>query len=170
MAKRTSTVRIREYREADRKTVVRLIEEMQRAMMAFDDLKERTVKPGYGTARLNGILKAISKKKESLYIAEVSGRAVGYVNSHLPEKPSRADILGLREPRKVFGEIDMIYVEPGYRHRGISSGLMGRAEAWLRKNGCNVVIVAYYAKNRKAISLYKKRGYKLGGMHSFKEV
>ncbi len=163
-------ITIRPYRNLDRKTVSKLICDMQRAMMAFDEVRERDIKQGYGEAVLSEMLRAVSSRKECLYVAVAGSEVVGYVNGSRPGKPSRSELLGRRSPARIFGEVEMIYIAPEYRRTSAGTMLMKKAEEWLKRNGCNVVVVHYYSANRKAVPFYKKLGYRCRSMMSYKEV
>ena len=162
-------ISIRAYRKSDRDDVVHLICSMQRAMMDFDTIHERDVKEGYGESTLDELLKAVSKKSGFVYVVDAHGSIVGYVNGSI-EKPSEAELLGRRKPTIIFGEVDMIYIQPEYRRKGISIMLMKKAEELLKKHGCTVVLVNYYAANKKARIMYNKLGYKMVGMSSYKKI
>ncbi len=161
---------VREYRKSDKTVAIQLIEGMKDAMIAFDTLDEYDKKEGYGAEYLKEIVKGVSKKNKIFYVAEVKDKVVGYVIAELPEAPSKADLLGLKEPLKKFGTITEIYVESHHRGSNIGSKLIEKVEKWLKENGCNIATVGFFTSNKKALDFYNKLGYEVGGTYSYKKI
>jgi len=57
-----------------------------------------------------------------------------------------------------------IAVLPGYRRRGIGDTLLDAAEQAARQHGARVVRLEVSTKNRSAIALYRRRGYRTEGV------
>jgi ribosomal protein S18 acetylase RimI-like enzyme len=49
---------------------------------------------------------------------------------------------------------------PGYRDRGLGSGLLAIAEARARAAGCDLLSVQVFAQNEGAVRLYRRHGYR----------
>lgn len=82
---------------------------------------------------------------DEVIVAELDGRAVGYVTMHLdPSAAARIGLLGVAEDT---------------RGRGIGAALADRAVAWARERGVSSVTVATQARNVSALRLYAQRGF-----------
>ena len=89
----------------------------------------------------------ISEAISDVLIAEVDGKAVGCG--------------GLKMYSKNAIEIKRLWVEPEYRGNHIASELMERLEERAEREGCTRLILQTRPQMEEAVSLYKKRGYKL---------
>lgn len=63
------------------------------------------------------------------------------------------------------GEIESIYVEPGYRSRGIGTTFMNRAGSWMKENGAAGMEVGVCEGNEEALRFYEQSGYYLRRYH-----
>jgi ribosomal protein S18 acetylase RimI-like enzyme len=96
-----------------------------------------------------------------VWIAEdETGTAVGYATLW---RDSRADSVAANLP----AEIQRIYADQAFHGRGLGKALMNacveRARAW----GCDVIWLAVWQKNPRAIAFYEKEGYRRVGEKTF---
>jgi ribosomal protein S18 acetylase RimI-like enzyme len=66
---------------------------------------------------------------------------------------------GVFEERVRRGRIQNLYVEPGWRDRGVGSALLEAAETALEDAGAEAIVVEAMAPNERARRLYERRGY-----------
>lgn len=86
------------------------------------------------------------------FIAEVDGRAVGYLaGSH--------KVQAFRLAQTPIGELDNMFVEAAHRHSGVGQRLFAEFRSWLRSNHADRVIVNAYAKNVSALKYYHDLGF-----------
>lgn len=64
-------------------------------------------------------------------------------------------------------ELKRIYVEHGLHGHGIARELLGRAEAEARRRGCDVLWLAVWEINDRAIAFYSKNGFQVIGRQGF---
>ncbi|WP_306057806.1 GNAT family N-acetyltransferase [Natronococcus wangiae] len=86
-----------------------------------------------------------------LLVARDEGSIVGFTSFSI-ERGS----LALDATR---GVLSNIYVEPAYRGRGVGTALLEAAEASLREQGAEVVILEVMADNKAARGFYERREY-----------
>lgn len=85
-----------------------------------------------------------SEHPDCFFVAEVSGRVVGYVICSYIED---------------FGHIVSIAVHPEFRGRGIGEALLDKAESTLRDRGVRLILLEVAVSNKVALNLYLKKGY-----------
>ncbi|GGJ02621.1 GNAT family N-acetyltransferase [Halobellus salinus] len=86
-----------------------------------------------------------------LRTARHDGDVVGFVSFELER--------GAYESDETRGIVRNIYVDPGYRDRGIGGALLGAAETALADAGATVVALEAMAGNDSAQGFYRRRGY-----------
>jgi ribosomal protein S18 acetylase RimI-like enzyme len=83
---------------------------------------------------------------DSVWIAELGGRAVGYYTCHL-------------RPNSV-GEIGLVGIDPEAKGHGLGRALSERAIAWFREKGCKELSVVTQGSNVAAQGLYQSVGFR----------
>jgi dTDP-4-amino-4,6-dideoxy-D-galactose acyltransferase len=83
---------------------------------------------------------------EAVWIAELDGRAAGYLTCHL-------------RPESV-GEIGLVGVDPEAKGHGLGRALTERSIAWFREKGCTSSSVVTQGSNVAAHRLYESAGYR----------
>lgn len=91
---------------------------------------------------------------QAIFIAEIDGRAAGFINVVLREAPP----LEILAPRR-FAVIDSIGVSRRFRRQGTGRALMQRAEQWAAEKGAASVELTVYEFNRSAVAFYQQLGY-----------
>lgn len=119
----------------------------------------------------------LERENACLFVAEVDGRLVGYVDARLigaavaTKRSLRRSIRSLlqvssaREParivrRRCLGVIEEVYVEPEERRRGVALELAGAAIDWLEAAGAGDIEVSVWAANQASQSLASKLGFR----------
>lgn len=75
----------------------------------------------------------------------VTGRLIGYCISTID--------------RKQVGEIDSIYIEPGFRGRGIGDVFMRRALEWMDSRAVRSKAISVAEGNERVFTFYKRYGF-----------
>lgn len=57
------------------------------------------------------------------------------------------------------GEIDSLFIEPGYRKYGLGSTLVENSINWLKANKCQKIVVAVAAGHESVLPFYEKFGF-----------
>jgi shikimate dehydrogenase len=91
---------------------------------------------------------------QAIFIAEIDGRAAGFINVVLREAPP----LEILAPRR-FAVIDSIGVSRRFRHQGTGRALMQCAEQWAAEKGAASLELTVYEFNQSAIAFYQQIGY-----------
>jgi len=93
--------------------------------------------------------------KNQILIAEIDGEIVGYILFYNPIK----ERFGFKT-KHCFGGIIELYVKPEFRRRGVATQLIQRCVDYLKSRGAVDVRVDVLMRNKKAMNLYRKHGFK----------
>jgi ADP-ribose pyrophosphatase YjhB (NUDIX family)/predicted GNAT family acetyltransferase len=148
---------IRQYRHSDRKVLVRLLEELQDYLVSVDDLKRERRVPEYGESYTERTLQNVSKNNGIIYVAENKSRVVGMIIGTMPVQTKEELLEHVPFKRGVVLEL---FVEDGYREKGVGTMLMEKMEEHFKRNGCTVSGVDVFFPNKIAYRLYSKLGYR----------
>lgn len=96
---------------------------------------------------LNDIKKNYFNRKGYFFVALLNGKIVGTV--------------ALRPYKNGVVKLKRMYVYNKYHGKGIGSKLYDTAEDWCKKQGYKKIRLSTYTNLKKAIILYKHKGYKL---------
>ena len=105
----------------------------------------------------------LSKDPNSIFIAEVDGKIIGYVMF----------VKKVETPLKLkydYALITDLYVKPEYRGKGIGKKLLLTVLEYLKREGVKYVEITVWANNIKAINLYKKLGFKEYSIRMIKQL
>jgi ribosomal-protein-alanine N-acetyltransferase len=105
------------------------------------------------------LLEFASRMPDFVKIAEVEGKVAGYIWFRMFES-----VVG------PFGRVEDLFVEKKYRDRGIGRRLLSCAEDCLRSRGAGKLKLTVTETNEKAISLYRKMGYKVTRLRMEKDL
>ena len=92
----------------------------------------------------------------ALFMAELSGEAVGYVCCYA----GHDDDMMIHAEARPHGYVSDVFVAPEHRGRGVGAALLTAAEDYLAGLGFNQVRLAVLAANADARAVYEKRGYR----------
>jgi len=101
------------------------------------------------------LLDFYEEDKNQILIAEIDGAIVGYILFYNPIN----ERFGFKTKR-CFGGIMELYVKPEFRRRGVATQLIQRCADYLKSKGAIDVRVDVLMRNKKAINLYRKLGFK----------
>ncbi|MBU1557601.1 GNAT family N-acetyltransferase [Patescibacteria group bacterium] len=95
----------------------------------------------------------LKKKNVQFLIAKNDdGDAVGFGQSSIVSIPKT------RAPK--IGKLISIFVKPEHRGKGAGRGLFEKQMSWLKKNKVKYIEMHVDARNKKALALWKKQGFK----------
>ena len=95
-------------------------------------------------------------KEDRLYVAELDGEVVGYLNFYFWTSGGPAAAV------KKMVSIDDIGVEESRKGQGIGTRMMQELSDFARERGCKCLTLYVDAPNEKAIAFYKKCGLHIG--------
>ncbi|WP_046213542.1 aminoglycoside 6'-N-acetyltransferase [Paenibacillus wulumuqiensis] len=95
----------------------------------------------------------LESPKDIVYVAIVEGMSVGFIHMSL-----RHDYVEGSDYSPV-GYVEGIYVDPAFRHRGISTRLLAAGEEWSRSLGCSQIASDTELDNQGSQEFHKKLGF-----------
>jgi ribosomal protein S18 acetylase RimI-like enzyme len=113
-------------------------------------------------------LRLLRKARGLVLVAELGGRAVGFLMAEGPT-PLPLHYQRTRRP-EVIGQIDTVFVEEAVRNQGVGTALFREAERRLRARGCTHLILGVVAENEVAQQLYQNLGFSPLGMRMMKPI
>ena len=148
-----TTPQIRPATADDVLILVQLNDTVQGLHIEFDPVRYKPLEQDRAD-RITWFMEHINSPLSQIFIAEVAGKAVGYVlcvQVIKPESPftTASHIL----------EIDQLSVEPDWRRRGIASALMQQAEQFAVERGITRLTLTVAAFNTEAVAFYEAVGY-----------
>src|SRR5438067_832030 len=137
-------ISIQNYEEKYAGQIEKLFEDFQGYLSFIDPLKRFKRYEDYGRIQLQEALQRVKDQDGVFYAAldgdTVAGFIVGVIQKHTIY--GRPDVVVSKS-----GRVQDLYVEAGYRGKGIGSELMRRVEEYFRKQGCDAVNVSVFAPN-----------------------
>jgi len=97
----------------------------------------------------NRLSRILLRKDQQFYVADLDGRAVGWVHVVLAEYVDA----------EAFVVISGLVVDRHHRRLGIGRSLMDRAEKWARERGCSIVRLSSTITRDAAHRFYEDLGY-----------
>ena len=123
----------------------------------FEDIRHRTPEEHLQGDRIyrEWLGKTLKEKRAVFFVAKNGrGKVVASGGIWLREKQPRLSDRGGMAPYLLS-----MYTAPAYRHRGLATAIVARAEEWCRENGYNFVTLHASTMGR---MLYSKLGWKRG--------
>lgn len=146
----------REFRENDRKELVRCIGQLQDYVASLDPLHRiRRLKDFDVDTYVARSFEQVKKHEGAVFIAEDGGKMIGCIIG-VVHRDGSEDIE--RYP-SVNGKILELIVLPKYRGKRVGNELMQRLEEYLASKNCDVITVECFAPNEDAYRFYKKLNY-----------
>jgi GNAT superfamily N-acetyltransferase len=96
--------------------------------------------------------KNIRSRNSLVLVAEKDGKLIAYSLNFIKENVKVYKV-------KRFGHMSDLYVEKGYRGKGIGSGFRKQTLAWFRKKGMRFISIASHACNPSSRKIYHKWGF-----------
>ncbi len=147
-------IEIRPARPGDRATLLGFL-------AAFQDY-ERGLhpnrRPGAEVAEdyLAEMQREMAANDGAMFMAELSGEAVGYVCCYA----GHDDDVMIHEETRPHGYVSDVFVTSEHRRRGVGAALLDAAEDYLTGLGFNRFRLSVLAANADARAVYEKRGYR----------
>lgn len=149
-------ISFREYAESDFAVLVSCMEKLNDSVAATDPLKRGRRLSGLGKRYTKKLIRKVNKKSGLILFACDRERVVGCI-AGIIERQTQDNLLQCVPTRA--GRVLELYVESGYRNRGIGRQLMKRIEKYFIQNGCDVVRVKVFGPNRGAHTFYQELDY-----------
>jgi GNAT superfamily N-acetyltransferase len=88
-----------------------------------------------------------------LFVAAAGGRTVGFVSGELRQgSPTFLP--------KTWASVDDVFVEPGYRNRGMGRALLQSVRAWAQEKGADGISLQVAAANSRGRKFYEDLGFR----------
>ena len=88
-----------------------------------------------------------------LFVAAAGGRTVGFVSGELRQgSPTFLP--------KTWASVDDVFVEPGYRNRGMGRALLQSVKAWAQERGADGISLQVAAANSRGRKFYEDLGFR----------
>lgn len=94
-------------------------------------------------------------RQSELLVCEAEGRVVGFLSGHRAED----DDCLVEAEFNTFALVSDLFVDPGYRSRGVAQALMAEFSARMRAKGFKWLRICAKARNKKAIEAYLRFGF-----------
>ena len=147
----------REYRESDRKELVRCIGLLQDHVANLDPLHRiRRLKDFDVDTYVTRSFEQVKKYDGAVFIAEDQAKMIGCVIGVVHKDDPETDIE--RYP-SINGKILELIVLPEYRGQRVGNELMQRMEQYFASKNCDVITVECFAPNKDAYKFYEKLNY-----------
>jgi putative acetyltransferase len=98
--------------------------------------------------------------KDHAFYAAINKAAVLHHVIIAYQQQEAAGCGAFREHAEGVAEIKRMYVRPGYRGRGMASGILNHLEAWAARSGYRKCILETGQNQPEAIALYTRQGYR----------
>jgi len=142
---------LRDAIEADLDQVLDLWAEM---IDLHHDLDERfwQRKPDGKSIFRNWLAETVDDEERMFFVAESSGRIVGFINGHTRDTPPPL-------VDKTTGAVDNLTVASEFRGKGIGRRLMTAAMEWFASHGAKSVKLSSALRNEGALGFYEALGF-----------
>lgn len=165
---RPARVKVRPYRPGDSRFLQSSMAEAQDYYVRIDPYHRLWQTPGLPIRYANGLLSLIRRRHGFLLVAEVDGRPAGLIA--VETVLARRSLAPESHRGRRRAEVLELYVNNGFRRRGIGRALMSEAERRLRILGFNGVQLEVFAPNRPALEFYRKLRYQIRDLRLFKPL
>ena len=145
-------VSIRQPTAEDYATLCDLFDEVD--ALHRDHLPHMFQKPNGPVRERDYYLGLIADENVGLFVAEVSGKPVGFVHAVVRDTP----VIPVFVPRR-YAVVDSIGVKPEFQGHGIGRMLMGIVHEWAIAKGATSIELNVYEFNETAIAFYQSLGY-----------
>ncbi len=119
------------------------------------DYREETARISFPGLKMDreksrrSMLLHIERNPGTVQVAEINGRPAGYVMF----QPRRGSV-------GTYGRINIIFVEEGFRHKGVGKLLLDSAEEWLRSHGIKRTEAVITNSNIQSCDFFREHGYR----------
>ena len=146
----------REYRESDRKELIRCIGLLQDYVAKLDPLHRiRRLKDFDVDTYIAQSFEDLQKHDGAVFIAEDEGKMIGCIIGVVHQIGHE----NIERYPSISGKIKELIVLPEYRGQRVGNELMQRMEQHLASKNCDVITIECFAPNEDAYRFYKKLNY-----------
>ena len=150
-------VKIREYKQTDRKSILAMMQEFTEYHWPINPFKKKNIdSKKVATYHTNKMIKYAKTNDGIIYVAQGDGNIIGFIGVWL-KKQTYED--ALEEIPMTLGYINAVFVTENYRGSGIGRKLLNKAEQYFILKKCTHVTLHVYDYNVPSHEFYKKLGY-----------
>jgi len=146
----------RKYRNEDKRIVQEYAIDLCKYVAQFNPLRRKSPQAGFAETYIEEMGQHIQRKQGAIYVATYNNLVVGFCSGYVKDR-SKRDLLEFLSKKRGF--IADLYVHPDYQNKGIGSSLLKQTENYLKRIGCEVILIDLMSQNTKAHTLYNKLGY-----------
>jgi ribosomal protein S18 acetylase RimI-like enzyme len=142
-------LKILPFESGDLHAIVAFVEAIQEhERMSILDLK-----PGadIGRSYAETLVRTVAERSGLIVIAKADGQPVGFACAWIDEDDDPL----VREEVRRHAYVSDIFVDPGWRRRGLGRMLLDAIEGVMRRRGCQRIRICSKAANREAVSFYR---------------
>lgn len=162
-------MKIREYKDSDQEDFVRLTEALHRYIISIDSRGFLRFLEDHREDYANDYLDNAKKSGGMVLVVETGGRVVAFGVGVIAESIPANEYIFDPEKYKV-GILRSIFIEEGFRGKGVGTQLVKRFENFFKEKGCDYMKMEVLSPNIKAYELYKKLGYEDYTRHVIKKL
>jgi len=146
---------IREGRPSDRDALVALWSgiEALHARLTPDFFRSPST-DAHAAKQVGSALAEAHGRYETLLVADLDGRVVGFVHVALFDTPRSPEMVERRRAR-----IEEVIVAEAERRRGVGRRLVDGARAWSRQRGAEQIVLTVWSGNADAMLFYRALGF-----------
>ena len=145
-------MQIRNTNQKDFKELFELVMENMKYHMKLTKLNWEPISK-IRKAELSELRKDFKNSKTKIFVSEVEGKIVGYVNCSLQEKNPYTKT-------KKKGEINDLFVLEKYRKQGIGKALINETISFFKSNNVKNISISVNSNNIPTLKVYEKFGFK----------
>ena len=132
-----------------------LLVELQQHLVEIDQEGYHTLEKEYREKYFTKTMEEINKKQGKIFLYQdadnILGMVIGIINN---EKEHSYDF---NAPRR--GRITELIVRREYRGKHVGKELLEHMKEYLKKQGCEKILIAVFGYNQEAIRFYEKNGF-----------
>jgi ribosomal protein S18 acetylase RimI-like enzyme len=146
-------LKIEPFEPADLHAIVAFVE----AIQEHERVSILDLKPGadIGRSYAETLVRTVAEQSGLMVVAKADGHPVGFACAWIDEDDDPL----VREEARRHAYVSDIFVDPGWRRRGLGRMLLDTIEDDMRRRGCQRIRICSKAANREAVSFYQRAGY-----------
>lgn len=144
-----------EYNEKYNEEIKDLLVELQEHISNIDKEGYNILTPQYREDYFDETMEEVRKYQGKIYLYQENQKIIGLIIG-LINNEAECDS-SFKAPKR--GRISELVISKNARAKGIGTNLLEKMENYLKKVGCEDILIGVFGYNDKAISFYKKNNY-----------